>query len=421
MITILQIPEPPELPQSRKTQQTVSFSRLLQLAASLKGWIPTGYLSIARAGHTATLLSDGRVLVAGGYTYNGKALSSAEIYDPTSARWSTAASMHHARSRHAATRLDDGRVLVAGGYSNDEVTRAAETYDPAADRWTIVSPMNQFRMGHTLSQLDTNSAIAVGGLAPSEGPLNSSETYRVDTDQWELGSFLHPHCFHAAALAASNRLLISGGYSSKDFNMNVPDPYSSYYFDSHGPWFGAGNLNYGRAWHTATTLADETVLAVGGISSLNGSPSFGAELFDPNRNLWFTTPNMHTARALHTATKLPDETVLVVGGFYNINFEDNTGDSLSVTDLYQPKLSNGFDPNGIWTRTNNLIEPRGDHTATLLPDGTVLVAGGIDFSGPTILDSAERFYTDLPDLSGCTMALLRGPALLLKRLGMLRP
>src|SRR5262245_35914041 len=107
----------------RRLDKSIGVARRLRTAARLmrarltgvkSGWIPTGYLSEARLSHTATLLSDGRVLVAGGQDFK-RVLASAEIYDPRSARWTTTGAMNTARYAHTATLLRDGTVLVAGG------------------------------------------------------------------------------------------------------------------------------------------------------------------------------------------------------------------------------------------------------------------------------------------------------------------
>ncbi|MFP2913560.1 kelch repeat-containing protein, partial [Pyxidicoccus sp. 3LFB2] len=93
-------------------------------------WSPTGSLRTGRYGHTATLLADGRVLVAGGYALRGDTTASAELYDPATGTWAATGAMGQARSNATATLLPDGRVLVAGGYGG-AILSSAELYDPA--------------------------------------------------------------------------------------------------------------------------------------------------------------------------------------------------------------------------------------------------------------------------------------------------
>src|SRR4029079_5211934 len=96
---------------------------------------PTGSLVTARANHTATLLPNGNVLVAGGY-YAGGILASAELYDPASGTWSATARLHNGRERHAANLLPNAKVLVLGGYYRTLTLSSVELYDPASGTWT---------------------------------------------------------------------------------------------------------------------------------------------------------------------------------------------------------------------------------------------------------------------------------------------
>src|SRR5207249_3733005 len=101
-------------------------------------WSPVGAMTVARFRHTATLLEDGRVLVAGGMGAGGP-LASSELFDPSSNSWQPGPAMNAARARHTATLLPDGRVLVAGG-EGAATLASAEIYDPAANRWTATAP-----------------------------------------------------------------------------------------------------------------------------------------------------------------------------------------------------------------------------------------------------------------------------------------
>ena len=132
-------------------------------------WTPTGSMIEGRGYHTATLLPDGRVLVAGGRSNNsstGHALSSAELYDPTTGTWTQTASMSRGRTFHTATLLRDGRVLVAGagilGVRVD-VADTAEIYDPAAGTWTPTGSMTAPRAGHNAVLLPTGEVLVAGG------------------------------------------------------------------------------------------------------------------------------------------------------------------------------------------------------------------------------------------------------------------
>lgn len=127
-----------------------------------------------RAGPTATLLPDGRVLFVGGTDSGnslGNALASAEIYDPATGRWSGAASMHTARQYHTATLLLDGTVLVAGGAgSTGSNTATAEVYDPAHDTWSAIGDMYEDRAGHSATLLPNGNVLVAAWTAEQYGP-----------------------------------------------------------------------------------------------------------------------------------------------------------------------------------------------------------------------------------------------------------
>ena len=115
---------------------SMNLVRLTQpLTANASGWAFTGSLNIARSGHTATVLKNGRVLVAGGHDSNGR-LSSAELFDPASGTWSLAGNMSAHRESHTATLLPNGKVLITGGNTDSSISQGAELYDPESNSWS---------------------------------------------------------------------------------------------------------------------------------------------------------------------------------------------------------------------------------------------------------------------------------------------
>ena len=161
-------------------------------AATPFQWEFTGSLNTARYYHTATLLSDGRVLVAGGaatgaQTFPYPALASAELYDPATGNWTFTGNLNAGRLLHTATLLLNGNVLVAGGWSEDHphngIMSSAELYDPATGNWTRTSGMNVGRAAHTATLLFDGRVLVVGA---SRGFPNSAELYDPATGTWSF-------------------------------------------------------------------------------------------------------------------------------------------------------------------------------------------------------------------------------------------
>jgi N-acetylneuraminic acid mutarotase len=251
-------------------------------------WTPTGNMIEGRYGGTATLLPDGKVLVAGGIDGSGGLTTSAELYDPTTGSWTATASMIEARSG-TATLLLNGKVLVAGGgnyrgtlaSSNSVSLASAELYDPDSGSWTPTGNMVEARYGNTATLLPDGKVLVAGGSDSSGGPLASAELY---------------------------------------------DPGS-------GSWTTAGSMVEARNGHTATLLLDGTVLVAGGYpcSDCSADPLASAELYDPSTGLWTATGSMAEAHNDHTATLLRDGTVLVEGGGYG-----SVSGNLASAELYDP-------------------------------------------------------------------------------------
>ncbi|HJW23081.1 MAG TPA: kelch repeat-containing protein, partial [Candidatus Limnocylindrales bacterium] len=145
---------------------------------------PTGSMAAPRGWQTATLLTDGRVLVAGGEQARTD-LARAEIYNPKTGTFSPTGSMTVGRVYHAATLLSDGRVLVVGGgsdYSGDKFLASAELYDPHTGTWTATGSMADQRNLLTVTLLDNGRVLVAGGFGGHGGPLASAELYDPKTD-----------------------------------------------------------------------------------------------------------------------------------------------------------------------------------------------------------------------------------------------
>jgi hypothetical protein len=142
-------------------------------------WRVTGRANILRNSHTATLLQNGMVLVAGGTDSHAHELASAELYDPASRTWTVTGSLNTARGRHTATLLQNGMVLLAGGQDiNGFSLASAELYDPASGTWTTAGSLNTERWLHTATLLQNGMVLVAGGDGTDGRSLASAELGR---------------------------------------------------------------------------------------------------------------------------------------------------------------------------------------------------------------------------------------------------
>jgi len=234
---------------------------------ALRTWAATGNLANPRGQHTATLLPNGKVLVAGGVDASYIALNTAELYDPALGTWTATGSLVDARNFHTATLLPDGRVLVTGG---NNAIPSAELYDPALGTWTATSSLVNARFEHTATLLPNGEVLVAGGFDSGGGAIASAELY---------------------------------------------DPAS-------GTWTAAPDLAAKRGDHTATLLPNGKVLVAGGSkTSSTVSPVAKAELYDPELGTWMATGSLVHGRFSHTETLLPNGKVLVAFGYFEPSAE----------------------------------------------------------------------------------------------------
>jgi Galactose oxidase, central domain/Kelch motif len=225
-------------------------------------WRNTGVMSTARASHTATLLRNGKVLVAGGQNVAGL-LSSAELYDPAARAWTATGSLATRREFHTATLLPSGKVLVAGGDNGTILLSTAELYDPATGSWAATGSLATGRDLHTATLLPSGKVLVAGGLGfgiPDPTILSSAELYDPATGSWTAtGSLAITRDYHTATLLPSGEVLVAGGFQGTSY------PTSTELYDpSAGTWTPTGSLNSPRYEHTATLLRSGKVLVAGG-------------------------------------------------------------------------------------------------------------------------------------------------------------
>jgi hypothetical protein len=174
-------------------------------------WTATHNLTARRAGQTATLLPNGKVLVAGGY-YSG-ASSTAELYDRAAGTWTATGAMSTARYYHTATLLPNGKVLVAGGQGSSSYPTNTELYDPATRTWTVTGSLTTARHYHTATLLPNGKVLAVGGIPGESGVTSSAELFDPASGTWTNTSPLNGGRYvHTATLLPNGRVLVAGGY-----------------------------------------------------------------------------------------------------------------------------------------------------------------------------------------------------------------
>jgi len=358
-------------------------------------WTSTGSLNTARYFQTANLLSNGLVLVAGGY--GGDYLADAELYYPATGTWSYTGSLNTARTLFQSALLTNGMVLVAGGQSDSPLTTdTAELYDPVAGTWSYTGSLNTAREYHTLTLLTNRLVLASGGWNGNDNvPAITAELYYASTGTWSnTGSLNIGRQGHTATLLTNGLVLVAGGAGFGDVLASA-----ELYNPATGTWSNTGSLNAARQWHTATLLANGLVLVAGGDNMTNTIDS--AELYNPATGTWSYTGSLNTAREIYTATLLPSGLVLAAAGEGQLpgGGLNNTG-ALTNAEVYNPET-------GIWTNTVSLLTSCYGQSATLLPDGDVLVAGGRS-TNADVTSSSELYGTCVPHAASANPTVVDG-------------
>jgi N-acetylneuraminic acid mutarotase len=182
----------------------------------------TGSLVTARYAHTATVLSNGKVLVAGGFggptstlQSGGAPLSSAELYDPSNGTWAATGSMTTARMNHIASLLPSGKVLVAGGATGASTTATAEIFDPSSGTWTAVPSMSTPRQQQGAIQLPNGTVLVVGGFNDTSSAVigvGTAEVYDPGSNTWSIsGAMVTTRQLFVMNLLNDGRVLLEGG------------------------------------------------------------------------------------------------------------------------------------------------------------------------------------------------------------------
>ena len=349
----------------------------------------TASMHYARRGHTATLLADGKVLVAGGYDASGNCLATAEVFDPASQTWNaTASAMSTARCHHAAVLLTDesGRVFITGGVDNaGNYLQTTEEYDPVTHAFHVDERDNMRtpRAFHSAVAMERGDILVTGGYN-ADGYVSAVEQYRVDTPltPWNpVGSLNVPRANHTTTRMDTGRIVVVGGQTTGGATVASAEFCTNQVYCTWA--YTINDMATPRRLHTAVFLGSNDLLVSGGVDE-NGQASTSTELYD-NGFFYEIFDENFTPRYEHVTVRLQDNTIVTFGGF-----DPSSGRYVDTTEFYNPVIRR-------WSRggpNQRMVVDRALFTATLLPNGQILVAGGYNLlTGAT---NTAEIYTYNP-------------------------
>jgi hypothetical protein len=362
------------------TLGSVSATQPLTVTAGGSWWLAAS-MNMTRSGHSATLLQNGKVLVAtGGPGTPGPGVPhplAAEVYDPATDSWSLTGDSD-GRYSPAVTLLPNGKVLLAGGaVSGGAALAGTMLYDPATNSWATGANMATVRYGLAGVLLPDGRVLVAGGTIDAQGvgspPLYSStEIYNPATNSWSAGpDMVTGHAYSTMTVLADGKVLLAGGLfrqasGTPPAYQDIPSNDAEIYDPVANTWTAVAAMHSVRYNHAMTMLHNGKVLVSGG----DYGPPASAELYDPATQTWTVAGNMTKPRSRHTLTVLPNGTVLAVGA-------GSVADA--STEIYDPVAD-------AWSPTGSLNYARRFSTATLLPSGAVLVCGGLVQADAAVTD-----------------------------------
>ncbi|MBI5086297.1 MAG: pentapeptide repeat-containing protein [Acidobacteria bacterium] len=347
-------------------------------SATLKveGFLATGNMQRGRREHTATLMNNGRVLIAGGIDSSGTPSATVEVYDPANGTFHLVENMPNKAFGHTSTLLATGKVLIAGGGNS-----ATELFDPVTETLSSGGGMSSTRSYHTATLLGSGKVLLTGGVDNGGKTLNSTLLYDPATASFASGpNMKSARERHTAVLLADGRVLIAGGRQKTGANYNSLSS-AEIYDPALGTFaYTAAGMGFARHAHTAVLLTNGKVALAGGSNGIADLAS--AEVFDPAAGGTFTTTgNMATARSNHAGVALADGTPMVTGG------KSGTAVAVTGTEFYSMGAST-------FLQGPSMLAARSSFTMTLLQNGNVLVTGGAGTTGSAV--ATAEVYTRVP-------------------------
>src|SRR5262249_34596160 len=344
---------------------------------------PLDNLATPRTGHTATALSDGRILITGGRDADGHLVAASEIFDPESQTSSASASLNTARVDHSGTVLVDGRVLIVGGTGDSGALSSAELFDPAHPEngfQTVASAMSTARTKHTATLLNDGHVLVAGGDAQGTAEIFDPTTNTFSPQLWNLTV---ARSGHTATLFTDDSVLLAGGNTS---SMETYTPGSGFTLDP-------AMMSVARTGHWAFELSDTRLLL------FQGDTGNTIDEFNPGSGT--ITPKGSLDFHASSSSLLANGKVLVLGtdvsGLYDPNAVPPAADFTAFNETSVP---------------NSGVLPRSGQSAVTLPgDKKILITGGVDGNNQLLgqaLYNPARIWTDKDDYQPDDPVILSG-------------
>ncbi|HEY3972788.1 MAG TPA: kelch repeat-containing protein [Candidatus Sulfotelmatobacter sp.] len=327
----------------------------MSASSSAGSLTPVSPMLEPRSGHSATLLPNGKVFIAGGMRRNQDFYKSAELYDPATGKFQPAGEMHERRVGHIAVLLPSGKVLIAGGWVGMGGTDSAELYDPAIGKFKVIGKMTVPRGRPSATLLANGDVLIASGEIRDNESLASAEIFHASSLTFQAsGAMHHARIAHTATLLEDGRVLIAGGYSDSVLSgAELYDPKT-------GKFTETGNMAIPRCKHTAGLLPDGRVLIAGGSDERGWNGNLNAaEIYDPRTGKFTAAASLNDKRF-----KLPDEAVQLPSGKLLI-----AGGSKEV-EVFDPASGKFLVASGQMSDSWHYL------SETKLRDGSVLLAGG---------------------------------------------
>ncbi|TDC24033.1 kelch motif-containing protein, partial [Kribbella albertanoniae] len=345
-------------------------------------WSSAGTLPVTTTGSPMVALNNGKVLYAGGTTPDGVPTRSGGLFEVDTATWTTPGELTVARDGHTLTTLLNGRALAIGGTGTET---SAEIFDPVTNTWSAVpDPLTVGRSGHTATRLKSGLVLIAGGTSTDGRALASAELFDPATRKWTaVPSMSEARTDHQAVLIGEQVLVIGGRRPTGD-TQSAPIAFCEIFNPADKTWTVTADLTAPRSGHQATLLADGGVLVTGG----DASGVAVARRFDPasqrtaevyRDGVWKRVKDLPTGRSHHHSIRIASGEVVVIGGSTGPAHDAGFRSVL----VYHPAKDT-------WRSTGPLGTGRTDFAAALLPDGRLLVAGGIERSTVSV-STAELF------------------------------